>query len=206
MFILTGKNLIYLLSDLSDCCTEMLKKPSETVSTKIKMVSTSKARLHGFSIKAQPRKTMISFTGMENAIQTIFYAMLQTAPETQLVILKKKFDDSILTYAAYRLEGSITDFEFFDEKELGVLTQVDQETTVLQAISLTDSDFQVFTNDKIIASNLPNVRSLKLQEMIGVKLGCNGSPRRRVLCVAASNGMLNVYFMDKSEEEEEEDE
>lgn len=58
------KNLIYLLSDLSDCCTEMLKRPSETVSTKIQVVSISKVRLNGVSIQAQPRNRITSFTAV----------------------------------------------------------------------------------------------------------------------------------------------
>ncbi|CEP07146.1 hypothetical protein [Parasitella parasitica] len=203
------KNLIYLLSELSDCCTEMLKKPSETISAKIQVISMSRARLPGVSIQAQPRKTMISFTGMENGVQTIFYAML-LPEEAQLVILKKRFDDSILKYAAYKLDGNITDFEFFDEKELGVLTQIDQGTTILQAISLTDSDFRTLnsssSSSEIEISNSPNVRSLELPKMIHVKLGCNGLPRRRILCVAASNGLLKIYFMDKTDDEEDEEE
>ncbi|KAG2192376.1 hypothetical protein INT46_009271 [Mucor plumbeus] len=205
-WITTDKNLIYLLSDLSDCCTEMLKRPSETVSTKIQVVSISKVRLNGVSIQAQPRNRITSFTAMENDVQTIYYAVLQNKPETQLMLLKKKFDDSALKYAIYTMNGSITDLEFFDEKELGALIQIDEETTVLQAIPLHDINFQTLTTNKLTISELPNVRSQHLQRMINVKFGCNGLPRRRVLCVVASNGLLKVYFMDESEDSEEEEE
>lgn len=58
------KNLIHLLSDLSDCCTEMLKRPSETVSTKIQVLSISKFRLNGVSIHTQPRNRIMSFTAV----------------------------------------------------------------------------------------------------------------------------------------------
>lgn len=127
------------------------------------------------------------------------------------MVLKKKFDDSLLKYAIYSLDGDITDFEFFDDKEIGVLTQMNKETTVLRAISLTDVNFQTLTHSKLVPSDMPSVRSQLLQRMIQVKLGCNGAPRRRVLSVVASNGLLKVYYMDKSEEpddssEEEEEE
>ncbi|CAO3641766.1 unnamed protein product [Mucor fragilis] len=206
-----AKNLTFLLSDLSDACTDMLKRPSEIVSTKMQVVSTSKVRLNGVSIQAQPRHKLISYTAMEDGHQTIYYAMLQTKPEAQLMVLKKKFDDSLLKYAIYSLDGDITDFEFFDDKEIGVLTQMNKETTVLRAISLTDVNFQTLTHSKLVPSDMPSVRSQLLQRMIQVKLGCNGAPRRRVLSVVASNGLLKVYYMDKSEEpddssEEEEEE
>lgn len=158
---------------------------------------------------------------MEDGQQTIYYAMLQAKPEAQcmyamlqqwimyilthfiVVILKRKFDDSLLTYVAYSLEGDITDFEFFDDKEIGVLTQMNKETTVLRAISLTDASFQTLTHGKLVPSDMPHVRSQLLQRMIQVKLGCNGAPRRRVLSVVASNGLLKVYYMDKSEEQDD---
>lgn len=162
---------------------------------------------------------------MENDVQTIYYAVLQNKPETQckrkeliiwqhfhlisyfiVMLLKKKFDDSALKYAIYTMNGSITDLEFFDEKELGALIQIDEETTVLQAIPLHDINFQTLTTNKLTISELPNVRSQHLQRMINVKFGCNGLPRRRVLCVVASNGLLKVYFMDESEDSEEEEE
>lgn len=160
---------------------------------------------------------------MENHVQTIYYAILQNKPETQckrkefiirhfrltsyfiVMLLKKKFDDSALKYAIFILNGSVTDLEFFDEKELGALIQIDQETTVLQAIPLHDINFQTLTTNKLITSELPNVRSQHLQRMIHVKFGCNGLPRRRVLCVAASNGLLKVYFMDEEEDSDEEE-
>jgi hypothetical protein len=41
--------------------------------------------------------------------------------------------------------------------------------------------------------------------MIHVKLGCNGLPRRRILCVIALNGLLKVYSMDEEEADEEDD-
>jgi hypothetical protein len=41
--------------------------------------------------------------------------------------------------------------------------------------------------------------------MINVKLGCNGQPRRRILCAVASNGLMKVYSMEKEEEEEDGD-
>ncbi|GAN05331.1 hypothetical protein MAM1_0088d04801 [Mucor ambiguus] len=199
----TAKNLIFLLSDLSDACTEMLKRPSEIVSTKMQVVSTSKVRLNGVSIQAQPRQRLISYTAMEDGHQTIYYAMLQTKPEPQLLILKRKFDDSLLKYVAYSLDGDISDFEFFDDKEIGVLTQMNKETTLLRAISLTDADFQTLTHNKLNSSNSPSMRSQQLDRMIQVKLGCNGAPRRRVLSVVASNGLLKVYFMDKLEEQDD---
>ncbi|EPB91541.1 hypothetical protein HMPREF1544_01672 [Mucor circinelloides 1006PhL] len=198
-----AKNLPLLLADLSDTCTEMLKRPSEIVSTKIQVVSTSKVRLNGVSIQAQPRNKLISFTAMENGHQAIYYAALQTKPEAQLIILKRNFDDSLLKYVAYSLDGEITDFEFFDGKEIGVLAQMDEQTTVLQAISLTEADFQTIVNSKLSSSELTHVRTQQLDRMIQVKLGCNGAPRRRVLSVVASNGLLKVYFMDKSEEEDD---
>lgn len=42
--------------------------------------------------------------------------------------------------------------------------------------------------------------------MIHVKLGCNGSPKRRIMCVVASNGLLQVYSMDNDDDDEEEEE
>ncbi|KAL9540508.1 hypothetical protein MBANPS3_009640 [Mucor bainieri] len=204
-FSQTAKNLTFLLSDLSDACTEMLKRPSEIVSTKMQVVGISKARLQGVSIQAQPRQRLISHTAMEDGHQTIYYAMLQTKPEAQLMILKRKFDDPSLKYVAYSLEGDMTDFEFFDDKEMGVLTQMNEETTLLGAISLTDADFQSLTPSKLTPSTMPSMRSQLLERMIHVKLGCNGAPRRRVLSVAASNGLLRVYFMDPSEEQDDDD-
>jgi hypothetical protein len=41
--------------------------------------------------------------------------------------------------------------------------------------------------------------------MIGVKIGCNGLPRRRLFGLAASNGQLNVHFMDEDEDGMDED-
>lgn len=120
-----------------------------------------------------------------------------------MIILKRNFDDSLLKYVAYSLDGEITDFEFFDEKEIGVLTQMDKQTTVLQAISLTEANFQTIVNSKLSSSELTYVRTQQLDRMIQVKLGCNGAPRRRVLSVVASNGLLKVYFMDKSEEQDD---
>lgn len=120
-----------------------------------------------------------------------------------MIILKRNFDDSLLKYVAYSLDGEITDFEFFDGKEIGVLAQMDEQTTVLQAISLTEADFQTIVNSKLSSSELTHVRTQQLDRMIQVKLGCNGAPRRRVLSVVASNGLLKMYFMDKSEEEDD---
>jgi hypothetical protein len=40
--------------------------------------------------------------------------------------------------------------------------------------------------------------------MIDVNIGCNGLPNRRVFAIVASNGLLNIYSMDKQEELEEE--
>ncbi|KAK4518358.1 uncharacterized protein ATC70_001711 [Mucor velutinosus] len=198
-----AKNLTFLLSQLSDICTEMLKRPSEIVSTKMQVVSTNKVRLNGVSIQAQPRQKLISYTAMEDGHQIIYYAMLQTKPEAQLMILKRKFDNSLLKYVAYNLDGDITDFEFFDDKEIGVLTQIDKGTTVLRAISLTHANFQTLSHSKLSSSDMPSMRSQQLDRMIQVKLGCNGAPRRRILSVVASNGLLKVYFMDKSEDQDD---
>jgi hypothetical protein len=41
--------------------------------------------------------------------------------------------------------------------------------------------------------------------MIHVKLGCNGLPKRRIMCTVASNGLLKVFSMDEEEPEEEEE-
>lgn len=41
--------------------------------------------------------------------------------------------------------------------------------------------------------------------MKDVKFGCNGLPRRRILCVGASNGLIKVYSMEEEEEEDEDD-
>ncbi|OAC98064.1 hypothetical protein MUCCIDRAFT_115581 [Mucor lusitanicus CBS 277.49] len=195
------KNLTLLLSDLSETCIEMLKRPSEIVSAKMQVVATCKVRMHGVSIQAQPRQKLVSHTAMEDGHQTIYYAVLQTKPDTQLMILKRTFDDAPLKYVAFNVDGDITDFEFFDNKEIGVLTQTNDETTMLRAISLTDANFQSLTHVKLNTSNAPSMRSQELDNMIQVKLGCNGAPRRRVLSVVGSNGMLKVYYMDSSEED-----
>lgn len=41
--------------------------------------------------------------------------------------------------------------------------------------------------------------------MIGVKIGCNGLPRRRLFGLVASNGQLKVHFMDDEGEDEDMD-
>lgn len=40
--------------------------------------------------------------------------------------------------------------------------------------------------------------------MTNVKLGCNGQPRRRILSVVGSNGLMKVLDMEVQEESEEE--
>jgi hypothetical protein len=42
-----------------------------------------------------------------------------------VTILKTDFGDSVMQYSSVELSGVITDFEFFDSKELGLLTQID---------------------------------------------------------------------------------
>jgi hypothetical protein len=41
--------------------------------------------------------------------------------------------------------------------------------------------------------------------MIGVKLGCNGVPRRRIMSAVGSNGLMKVLSMEEGEDEYEED-
>jgi hypothetical protein len=41
--------------------------------------------------------------------------------------------------------------------------------------------------------------------MKNVRLGCNGLPRRRILCVGASNGLMKIYSMEEEEDDDEEE-
>lgn len=43
-----------------------------------------------------------------------------------MLLLRKTFDNEPLQYAQFAVEGDITDYEFFDQKELGLSVQIDQ--------------------------------------------------------------------------------
>jgi hypothetical protein len=42
-----------------------------------------------------------------------------------VLLLKKRFDNQPLQYAQFDMTAHVSDFEFFDEKELALLIQID---------------------------------------------------------------------------------
>lgn len=75
IFLCLDKNLTLLLSDLSETCIEMLKRPSEIVSAKMQVVATCKVRMHGVSIQAQPRQKLVSHTAVSIQARHIHTSM-----------------------------------------------------------------------------------------------------------------------------------
>lgn len=43
-----------------------------------------------------------------------------------VLLLQKAFDNNTLKYAQFNINGTISDFEFFDQVELALLVQTDQ--------------------------------------------------------------------------------
>ncbi|KAI9342997.1 hypothetical protein BD770DRAFT_202966 [Pilaira anomala] len=183
----------------------MLEKPSITFSEQMKVTANNFFRLDGVSLCDQPRDTVISFntTKQHDGYQYNYYAFLQLNLNPKLVILKNGFGkDSKIQQALFNMpEGIITDMEFFDENELGICIQDDKNDSTLSTLLLNDIEFKTISDTKDLKVN----RSLKLENMIHVKLGCNGSPKRRIMCVVASNGLLKVYSMDNDDDDDDDD-
>ncbi|CAO3647009.1 unnamed protein product [Mucor hiemalis] len=197
--------LIEMMSDVKTCCDQMLEKPSGTISKKIRLTSKHYFKLQDFPILNQPTHNVISYTTNEvGDTQRSYYAFIHNNSNSKLIIVKSGFGGkrAILDYALYDTCGTITDVAFFDDKELGVCIQQDENNSLLSTILLEDVNFRSLAGSKFISEELKASRSQTLNNMIGIKLGCNGLPRRRIMSIVASNSLMRVLSMDEEEVED----
>ncbi|KAG1147680.1 hypothetical protein G6F37_003072 [Rhizopus arrhizus] len=136
------------LFNIIEYCSNMLQKPSQNISKKMKVTSTN-----NFQLENVPKHTITSFISTnEKSTQAIYYALLQQ-----------------------------------DQKVL--LDQIEFKDMITKALDSQDVQFK---------------RSITLNNMIDVKLGCNGIPKRRIFAIVASNCLLNIYSMDRQEFDDDE--
>ncbi|GAA5804095.1 hypothetical protein HPULCUR_009581 [Helicostylum pulchrum] len=175
-----SKQLVHLLANIKTSCRQMLEKPSVTFNEQMK--------------------------DYRDGIQYNYHAFLQLNPDPKLVILKNGFGKgSKVQCAIFNIpEGIITDMEFFDDKELGICIQKDKDHSLLFTVLLCDVEFKGLPSTKLFvaAKSLEVSRSLELEKMNHVKIGCNGQPKRRIMCLVASNGLLKIYSMENEEAED----
>ncbi|CEI97461.1 hypothetical protein RMCBS344292_11593 [Rhizopus microsporus] len=177
-----------LLSDTVDHYTSMFQRPSETISKEMN-IKFAEYHLH-------ESNSLLSSITTENCL---YYVLLQN-PQ------KSDFSDQMPQYACISVaNGDISDAKFFDDKELGILVKTGQDTTILYTLLLNQISYQ---RSELTSIDLETHRErhLLLSKMIDVNIGCNGLPNRRIFATVASNGLLNIYSMDKQEELEELDE
>ncbi|CEG75196.1 hypothetical protein RMATCC62417_10280 [Rhizopus microsporus] len=177
-----------LLSDTVDHYTSMFQKPSETISKEMN-IKFAKYRLH-------ESNSLLSSITTENCL---YYVLLQN-------LQKSDFSDQMPQYACISIaNGDISDAKFFDDKELSILVKTGQDTTILYTLLLNQISY-THQRSELTSIDLEtqHERHLLLDKMTDVNIGCNGLPNRRVFATVASNGLLNIYSMDKQEELEEE--
>lgn len=200
------KTLLDMMNDVKTCCGQMLEKPSGTISKKIRLTAKTYLQLQDFSILHQPTNKLVSYiTNGEDNAQCCYHAFIQNSSTAKLIIIKSGFGkEAPLDYALYETCGIITDMEFFDDKELGVCLQQDDNTSLLLTISLEDVKFRSF-GESFVCKELEMLRSQTLNNMIGVKLGCNGLSRRRIIGIVASNNLMRILSMEEEENDDEEE-
>ncbi|CEI91808.1 hypothetical protein RMCBS344292_06086 [Rhizopus microsporus] len=173
--------------DTVDHYTSMFQRPSETISKEMN-IKFAEYHLH-------ESNSLLSSITTENCL---YYVLLQN-PQ------KSDFSDQMPQYACISVaNGDISDAKFFDDKELGILVKTGQDTTILYTLLLNQISYQ---RSELTSIDLETHRErhLLLSKMIDVNIGCNGLPNRRIFATVASNGLLNIYSMDKQEELEEEE-
>ncbi|CAO3700834.1 unnamed protein product [Rhizopus microsporus] len=181
-----------LLSDTVDHYTSMFERPSETISKEMN-IKFAEYQLH-------ESNCLLSSITTENCL---YYVLLQNPQK--LILLKADFSNQMPQYACISIaNGDISDAKFFDDKELGILVKTGQDTTILYTLLLNQISYQ---RSELASIDLEthHERHLLLSKMIDVNMGCNGLPNRRIFATVASNGLLNIYSMDKQEELEEEE-
>ncbi|KAG1469363.1 hypothetical protein G6F56_003299 [Rhizopus delemar] len=192
-----GKSLSTQLSDLEKSCSFPLQKPSEALSKKMQITSTHIFKLDIISPKNPSRNDIASFTSNDAELQTTYYAFINQ--DKKVVILKSDFTKTNFQYVCLNTtEDNVSDMEFFDHQELCIVTY-NKNDTILYTVQLDQLEYKDFTL-KIESEDIKFGRSLVLNRMIQAKLGCNGLPKRRIFATVASNGILNIYSMDKLEE------
>ncbi|CAO3660458.1 unnamed protein product [Rhizopus stolonifer] len=192
-----GKSLSTQLSDLEKACSCPLQKPLEALSKKMQIISTHIFKLDIVSPNNPSRDDIASFTSNDAGLQTTYYAFINQ--DKKVVILKSDFTKTNFQYVCLNTtEDNVSDMEFFDHQELCVVTY-NKNDTVLYTVQLDQLEYKDFAL-KIESEDIRFGRSLVLDRMIQVKLGCNGLPKRRIFATVASNGILSIYSMDKLEE------
>ncbi|ORE14898.1 hypothetical protein BCV71DRAFT_42379 [Rhizopus microsporus] len=170
----------------------MFERPSETISKEMN-IKFAEYQLH-------ESNCLLSSITTENCL---YYVLLQNPQK--LILLKADFSNQMPQYACISIaNGDISDAKFFDDKELGILVKTGQDTTILYTLLLNQISYQ---RSELASIDLEthHERHLLLSKMIDVNMGCNGLPNRRIFATVASNGLLNIYSMDKQEELEEEE-
>ncbi|KAG0175524.1 hypothetical protein DFQ28_008325 [Apophysomyces sp. BC1034] len=132
----------------------------------------------------------------------------------RVLILRSELSGSTRAeYVSIQLGRYVTDMEFFDEHELGlVLEEQDgspEARSFLGTISFDKLDYTPLITahlDTTTLAELPLLRCMELPNMNRVILGSNGHEKRRILSVIAGNGKSLVLEMDPSEDDDDEEE
>ncbi|KAG1050081.1 hypothetical protein G6F43_007622 [Rhizopus delemar] len=112
----------------------------------------------------------------------------------------------VISTTTFQLENvpkpTITSFISMNEKSTQAiyyaLLQQDQK------VPLDQIEFKDLITKAFDSQDVQLKRSITLNNMIDVKLGCNGLPKRRIFAVVASNCLLNIYSMDRQEFDDDE--
>ncbi|KAI8967143.1 anaphase-promoting complex, cyclosome, subunit 4-domain-containing protein [Mycotypha africana] len=156
----SNTNLVQLVNKLTNGCHDMLSKPSTTISTKIRHLST-------LSLLGLPLTDTFSLASHLSQDNIIYYAMSTQIPTSQVILLRNHIRKKRIEYACFAVDGLLTDAQFFDKHELGVVVEIDQENSCLQSYSLERLPYDVFGQHEIVSRTVEvKHRSLCLKKKV----------------------------------------